>query len=113
VEKSIEKLGSVFGFFVDNEWVFDGENLENLRLRMSEEEKRVFFFDVAEIHWEYYLKFWCWGLMTHILKDSYDPPDQDRHAVLFMGDGRPFSDFMFALRNSRGLNTKTKRRGAG
>ena len=67
-EKSIGTLFSVFGFFVDHEWTFDGTNLEELRNTLTEEDANEFNFDVGRIHWEMYLKFWLWGIGVHILK---------------------------------------------
>ena len=68
IEKTIDKLTTTFGFFVENEWVYDGTNLEGVREMLSEEEGRIFNFDVGTIHWDMYLKFWVWGIMYWILK---------------------------------------------
>ncbi len=111
VEKSIDKLSTIFGFFVDNEWIYDGTNLERTRDRLSPAEKTKFDFDTNAINWDMYLKCWCWGLMEYILKDQYERPDRDRKAVLFMGDRRPFSDFIFAMRNFALPNAQPHRRG--
>lgn len=109
IERNMSKLTSAFHYFVDNEWMFDGTNLEEVREQLSPEDNHDFNFDTARIHWEMYIKFWMWGLTRYVLHDDFDPPDNDRKVKLFMGTRKMFTDIWFAWHSSRGPNLQTKK----
>ncbi|XP_050226882.1 fatty acyl-CoA reductase 2, chloroplastic-like [Mercurialis annua] len=66
--EQVRQLATLYTPYFFNEARFDSSNLQKLMEEMSEEEKVEFGFDVASIHWDYYIKeVHVPGLRRHVI----------------------------------------------
>lgn len=59
-----------FSYFTTHEWRFISENPIQLLESMSDEDRRIFYFDVRDIDWASYLETYALGTRRFILKDD-------------------------------------------
>jgi len=56
--------------YMTRQWNFVSRNPIQLLGRMSEEDRRIFYFDVREIHWRSYIETYILGTRQFLLKDE-------------------------------------------
>ena len=59
-------------FFTIRQWRIVSNNFINLLDRLSEEDRRIFYFDVRDIDWKTYTEDYALGVRRYILKDNDD-----------------------------------------
>lgn len=57
-------------FFANKEWEFHDNNTKALWDGLSEADKKLFFFDIKEMSWDYYAKACAIGLRLYLVKDD-------------------------------------------
>eukprot|EP01114_Cavostelium_apophysatum_P016610 TRINITY_DN4768_c0_g1_i2.p1 TRINITY_DN4768_c0_g1~~TRINITY_DN4768_c0_g1_i2.p1 ORF type:complete len:1170 (+),score=311.65 TRINITY_DN4768_c0_g1_i2:168-3677(+) len=63
-----------FVHFCTHEWVFSTKNTQSIMNRIEPSEKDHFFFDVQDIDWEKYFRFFCYGMQKFVLHEDVRPP---------------------------------------
>lgn len=72
IYQKMEKLSTTLSYFMNNEWKFVNDQVEDLRRRMHDEDRRMFFFDVANINWKSYFEDYLLGIRVYLLKDPIE-----------------------------------------
>ncbi|EEB14160.1 conserved hypothetical protein [Pediculus humanus corporis] len=68
--KKIYSFSSALAFFANHEWHFKYKNVDNLWDRLSDEDKKLFHFNMSELDWDEYFKNVIKGLRCFIFKLS-------------------------------------------
>lgn len=70
IYKKLKKASSALVFFANKEWEFHDNNTKALWDGLSEADKKLFFFDIKEMSWDYYSKACAIGLRLYLVKDD-------------------------------------------
>ncbi|KAG8438392.1 hypothetical protein GDO86_008901 [Hymenochirus boettgeri] len=57
-------------YFTSNSWVWNNENTNMLMSQLSPEDKKVFNFDVRQLHWAEYMENYCMGTKKYVLNEE-------------------------------------------
>lgn len=68
--KKVNKMLRVLSVFTTTQWRFDTHNVRSLWDKTSEEDKKLFNFDIKCLKWEAYLKNYVKGARLHVLKED-------------------------------------------
>uniref|UniRef100_A0A3Q2DLS6 Fatty acyl-CoA reductase n=1 Tax=Cyprinodon variegatus TaxID=28743 RepID=A0A3Q2DLS6_CYPVA len=60
----------VLEYFTSNSWVWNTDNVAMLLSHMSPEDKKVFNFDVRQLHWAEYMENYCMGTKKYVLNEE-------------------------------------------
>ena len=61
---------SCLNFYTIRQWRFISQNAIQLLDSLSEEDRRIFYFDVREIDWKAYIRNYVLGARKYILKEA-------------------------------------------
>ena len=61
---------SCLNFYTIRQWRFISQNAIRLLSKLSEEDRRIFYFDVREINWRAYIRNYVLGARKYILKEA-------------------------------------------
>nr|XP_018907044.1 PREDICTED: putative fatty acyl-CoA reductase CG5065 [Bemisia tabaci] len=68
----LAKVEDTLEYFSNKEWTFHNNNVQNLWKQMTPEDQNIFFFDMAQMSWEYHTEALCLGMRVYLLKDDVD-----------------------------------------
>jgi len=71
-------------------WTWINENQHSLQASLTEEDRKVFCFDMSELHWPTYIDIFCQGIRDFVLCDSPDSQAGCRIKLKWLS----FLDFM-------------------
>ncbi|XP_034082965.1 fatty acyl-CoA reductase 1 isoform X3 [Gymnodraco acuticeps] len=66
----LHKAMMVLEYFTSHSWVWSNENVTMLIGQMSQEDKKVFNFDVRQLHWAEYMESYCMGTKKYVLNEE-------------------------------------------
>lgn len=66
----MKKANSALVFFANKQWEFCDSNTNALWRDLSEADKKLFFFDIKEMSWDYYAQACAIGLRLYLVKDD-------------------------------------------
>ncbi|XP_028263541.1 fatty acyl-CoA reductase 1 isoform X2 [Parambassis ranga] len=66
----LHKAMMVLEYFTSHSWVWNTDNLTMLLAQMSPEDKKVFNFDVRQLHWAEYMESYCMGTKKYVLNEE-------------------------------------------
>ncbi|KAK7892045.1 hypothetical protein WMY93_024008 [Mugilogobius chulae] len=66
----LHKAMMVLEYFTSHSWVWHTDNLAMLMTHMSPEDKKVFNFDVRQLHWAEYMESYCMGTKKYVLNEE-------------------------------------------
>lgn len=66
----MKKANTALAFFGVNQWEFSDNNTESLWQNLSEADKKIFFFDIKNMSWDYYSMACAIGLRLYLVKDD-------------------------------------------
>uniref|UniRef100_A0A4W6EFW9 Fatty acyl-CoA reductase n=1 Tax=Lates calcarifer TaxID=8187 RepID=A0A4W6EFW9_LATCA len=66
----LHKAMMVLEYFTSHSWVWNTDNLAMLMAQMSPEDKKVFNFDVRQLHWAEYMESYCMGTKKYVLNEE-------------------------------------------
>uniref|UniRef100_A0A8C6SGV6 Fatty acyl-CoA reductase n=1 Tax=Neogobius melanostomus TaxID=47308 RepID=A0A8C6SGV6_9GOBI len=66
----LHKAMMVLEYFTSHSWVWHTDNMTMLMTHMSPEDKRVFNFDVRQLHWAEYMESYCMGTKKYVLNEE-------------------------------------------
>ncbi|XP_017102816.2 fatty acyl-CoA reductase wat isoform X1 [Drosophila bipectinata] len=70
IYRRVHKMLSVLGPFSKNSWVFDMRNTDHLRELMSEEDRRMYAFDMDRLDWQAYFRNALLGMRLYLGKEA-------------------------------------------
>ena len=70
-----EYVAELFSYFWMHQWIYDSSKIEFLEKHLNEEEKKIFFIDVAKMNPEEYFFIYNWGVHRFLLGENVEPPD--------------------------------------
>jgi len=66
----LERVMDVLYVFLLREWKFENSNIQDLWLRLSEDDRRTFPFSFKEFDWNLYIKNCVYGIRKYILREN-------------------------------------------
>ncbi|CAJ0956061.1 unnamed protein product [Ranitomeya imitator] len=66
----LHKAMMLLEYFTSNSWVWSNENTNMLMSQLSPEDKKVFNFDVRQLHWAEYMENYCMGTKKYVLNEE-------------------------------------------
>nr|XP_043892252.1 fatty acyl-CoA reductase 1 isoform X3 [Solea senegalensis] len=66
----LHKAMMVLEYFTSHSWVWNNDNVTMLLGQMSTEDKKVFNFDVRQLHWAEYMESYCMGTKKYVLNEE-------------------------------------------
>uniref|UniRef100_A0A8C2X624 Fatty acyl-CoA reductase n=1 Tax=Cyclopterus lumpus TaxID=8103 RepID=A0A8C2X624_CYCLU len=66
----LHKAMMVLEYFTSHSWVWNNDNVAMLIGQMSSEDKKVFNFDVRQLHWAEYMESYCMGTKKYVLNEE-------------------------------------------
>lgn len=67
--EKIHKFSEVISFFSTQQFTFTNFNTQNLFQTLSEEDKKIFNFDISQLDWEKYMFWHIRGIRAYLVKD--------------------------------------------
>lgn len=71
------KLESALRFFVNGKWIFDTENVKSLWKKLSENDRKLFNFDITSFTWDEMLTIHIVGGQKYILNIDVSEKEQE------------------------------------
>lgn len=72
IYKKLDKFTDTMTYFANRIWTFKNDNTQALWRSLSEKDKKLYFFDMAQMSWEFHAQALCLGLRVYLLKDDID-----------------------------------------
>ncbi|XP_054632103.1 fatty acyl-CoA reductase 1 isoform X4 [Dunckerocampus dactyliophorus] len=66
----LHKAMMVLEYFTSHSWLWNTDNVTMLMAHMSPEDKKVFNFDVRQLHWAEYMESYCMGTKKYVLNEE-------------------------------------------
>uniref|UniRef100_A0A8C4I1V3 Fatty acyl-CoA reductase n=1 Tax=Dicentrarchus labrax TaxID=13489 RepID=A0A8C4I1V3_DICLA len=66
----LHKAMMVLEYFTSHSWVWNNDNVTMLMAQMSPEDKKMFNFDVRQLHWAEYMESYCMGTKKYVLNEE-------------------------------------------
>ncbi|XP_061577174.1 fatty acyl-CoA reductase 1 isoform X1 [Cololabis saira] len=66
----LHKAMMVLEYFTSHSWVWNMDNMAMLQAQMSPEDRKVFNFDVRQLHWAEYMESYCMGTKKYVLNEE-------------------------------------------
>uniref|UniRef100_A0A8D3DJ94 Fatty acyl-CoA reductase n=1 Tax=Scophthalmus maximus TaxID=52904 RepID=A0A8D3DJ94_SCOMX len=66
----LHKAMMVLEYFTSHSWAWNTDNVAMLLAQMSPEDKKVFNFDVRQLHWAEYMENYCMGTKKYVLNEE-------------------------------------------
>ncbi|XP_030416182.1 fatty acyl-CoA reductase 1 isoform X3 [Gopherus evgoodei] len=66
----LHKAMMLIEYFTSNSWIWNTENVNMLMNQLSPEDKKVFNFDVRQLHWAEYMENYCMGTKKYVLNEE-------------------------------------------
>ncbi|XP_030586726.1 fatty acyl-CoA reductase 1 isoform X1 [Archocentrus centrarchus] len=66
----LHKAMMVLEYFTSHSWVWNTDNMAMLLAQMSPEDKKIFNFDVRQLHWAEYMESYCMGTKKYVLNEE-------------------------------------------
>nr|XP_057942338.1 fatty acyl-CoA reductase 1 isoform X1 [Doryrhamphus excisus]XP_057942340.1 fatty acyl-CoA reductase 1 isoform X1 [Doryrhamphus excisus]XP_057942341.1 fatty acyl-CoA reductase 1 isoform X1 [Doryrhamphus excisus]XP_057942342.1 fatty acyl-CoA reductase 1 isoform X1 [Doryrhamphus excisus]XP_057942344.1 fatty acyl-CoA reductase 1 isoform X1 [Doryrhamphus excisus]XP_057942345.1 fatty acyl-CoA reductase 1 isoform X1 [Doryrhamphus excisus]XP_057942346.1 fatty acyl-CoA reductase 1 isoform X1 [Doryr len=66
----LHKAMMVLEYFTSHSWLWNTDNVAMLMAHMSPEDKKVFNFDVRQLHWAEYMESYCMGTKKYVLNEE-------------------------------------------
>uniref|UniRef100_A0A665T994 Fatty acyl-CoA reductase n=1 Tax=Echeneis naucrates TaxID=173247 RepID=A0A665T994_ECHNA len=66
----LHKAMMVLEYFTSHSWAWNTDNVAMLMSQMSPEDKKVFNFDVRQLHWAEYMENYCMGTKKYVLNEE-------------------------------------------
>lgn len=70
IYKKVHKYVQLMSYFSNGEWKFTNNNTRELWLKLSNNDKKLFFFDMKQLEWRRLISSSLYGLRTYVAKDD-------------------------------------------
>jgi len=68
------QAADAFSYFTSTEFIFSAKNSAEIMSSLIEEEKELYPFDISEMDWEKYFRYFCYGVQRYVLREDVKPP---------------------------------------
>lgn len=68
----IHKFSEVIAYFSTKQWKFIDNNVQNLWIRLSDQDKELFHFSLKDLDWREYFRLHVLGIRQYLMKESLD-----------------------------------------
>lgn len=68
--KKLHKFTDVISYFCTRQWKFSNQNVHNMWNKLSEDDRKIFDFNISNLNWDQYLGQGLLGVRTFVLKDD-------------------------------------------
>jgi hypothetical protein len=68
--EKLHKFTGVISYFCTRQWKFSNQNVQKMWSNMSEEDRKIFDFNIRNLNWDKYLGEGLMGVRTFVLKDD-------------------------------------------
>lgn len=72
MQQKLKQTLQLHHYFFQNQWDFHNEKLKNIRDKLSDKDKAIFFCDESVMDWEIYFKNYVLGMKKFILKENIE-----------------------------------------
>ncbi|KAJ8932099.1 hypothetical protein NQ314_014951 [Rhamnusium bicolor] len=72
ITSQINKFGDILTYFALRTFKYKSQNIRNLIIKLSDRDKKLFFFDLKELDWDEFLQTYFYGIRLYIFKESID-----------------------------------------
>lgn len=98
ISNQLTRVVHTLKYFTQNDWVWTNHNSVALQAALNEHDRKIYFMDVAEIHWPTYLEQWCIGTKQYILnEDMLAIPAAKRHLKMLRNFRWAFNTLLLIL----------------
>uniref|UniRef100_A0A8C5SY94 Fatty acyl-CoA reductase 1 n=1 Tax=Laticauda laticaudata TaxID=8630 RepID=A0A8C5SY94_LATLA len=66
----LHKAMVLLEYFTSNSWDWNTDNVNMLMSQLNPEDKKVFNFDVRQLHWAEYMENYCMGTKKYVLNEE-------------------------------------------
>ncbi|XP_074533420.1 fatty acyl-CoA reductase 1 isoform X1 [Halichoeres trimaculatus] len=66
----LHKAMMVLEYFTSHSWVWNNDNISMLMAQLSPQDRKVFNFDVRQLHWAEYMENYCMGTKKYVLNEE-------------------------------------------
>ncbi|CAJ1057575.1 fatty acyl-CoA reductase 1 isoform X2 [Xyrichtys novacula] len=66
----LHKAMMVLEYFTSHSWMWNNDNMTMLMAQLSPQDKKVFNFDVRQLHWAEYMENYCMGTKKYVLNEE-------------------------------------------
>ncbi|KAK7579869.1 hypothetical protein V9T40_000498 [Parthenolecanium corni] len=70
VYRKLDQVRDTLRYFRERKWLFQIDNVQSLWKNLSPEDKEIFYFDMKNINWAEYSKFYVLGARVFLMKDD-------------------------------------------
>ncbi|KAJ3621040.1 hypothetical protein MTP99_003216 [Tenebrio molitor] len=82
--RKINKLVDVLGYFTVRSWNFQNDNVQALWKKMSEDDRKMFNFDMRDVDWSKYSENSILGGRLYLMNDSLDNVSKSKKKMYFL-----------------------------
>ncbi|KAH0807692.1 hypothetical protein GEV33_015099 [Tenebrio molitor] len=82
--RKINKLIDVLGYFTVRSWNFQNDNVQALWKKMSEDDRKMFNFDMGDVDWSKYSENSILGGRLYLMNDSLDNVSKSKKKMYFL-----------------------------
>jgi fatty acyl-CoA reductase len=68
--EKLHKFTEVISYFCTRQWKFSNQNVQKMWNKLSEEDRKIFDFNIRNLNWDKYLGEGLMGVRTFVLKDN-------------------------------------------
>ncbi|XP_021923841.1 fatty acyl-CoA reductase wat-like isoform X2 [Zootermopsis nevadensis] len=68
--KKLHKFTDVISYFCTRQWKFSNQNVHHMWNKLSEDDRKIFDFNISNLNWDLYLRQGLMGLRTFVLKED-------------------------------------------
>ncbi|XP_021936348.1 fatty acyl-CoA reductase wat-like [Zootermopsis nevadensis] len=68
--KKVHQLLDTTSYFRNRQWAFSNQNMIHMWNKLSEDDRKIFDFNISNLNWDLYLRQGLMGLRTFVLKDD-------------------------------------------
>nr|UYO73019.1 fatty acyl-CoA reductase [Phenacoccus solenopsis] len=72
IYSKMNDVREILTYFRQRDWTFVNTNTQQMWQNLTKEDKQLFFFNMSEISWEYFLQAMCLGLRVYLVNDDID-----------------------------------------
>ncbi|KAL3078001.1 hypothetical protein niasHS_012943 [Heterodera schachtii] len=95
IYSKIWRMMEVLHYFTSRGWVFESQNALKMWERLSEEDKKLYCFDVRKVDWDKYLFDYLMGIKIYLLRESLDDVPRAQANLLWQKQLNLYSNGLF------------------
>lgn len=70
IYRKVNKLLDATSYFRNRQWTFSNQNMIHMWSKLSEDDRKIFDFNISNLNWDLYLRQGLMGIRTFVLKED-------------------------------------------